>query len=423
MRDLAAVRSFRALILEDHDFQRRIGAQVLMQCGATQVLEASDGAGALELIAASDGPIDVLLCDLNMPGMDGLAFLRHIAECGCNSSVILASSLDASIIRAAEIMARSYGIRLVGAVEKPLARSKLLPLVLRHFSMLKAKPRMPVALMPIEEILTGIDRGEFLPFFQPKVQMRTDALVGVEVLMRWRHPTRGLVPPAAFIPVMEAHGVISTATFAVLGAAMEQYRRWRQLGLDVPIALNISVESLSDTSLPDRLAAIAMQVGCSPSSVTLEITETVAMTDLGHALETLARCRMKGFELSIDDYGTGFSSMQLLSRLPVSELKIDQSFVTGAAKEPVHRALIETTVMMAQRLNLRSVAEGIENDEDWDVIAGLGCDIGQGYFIARPMPGDELSGWYENWRGNREGKASCPGLAQDAASDTRGAGV
>jgi EAL domain-containing protein (putative c-di-GMP-specific phosphodiesterase class I)/AmiR/NasT family two-component response regulator len=405
MRDPAAVPSFRALILEDHDFQRRIGAQVLMQCGAAQVLEASDGAGALDLIAASEHPIDVLLCDLNMPGMDGLAFLRHIAERGSNSSVILASALDASIIRAAEIMARSYGIRLVGVVEKPLARSKLLPLILRHFSMNRAQPRSPVELMPIGEIESGIDRGEFEPFFQPKVQMRTDALVGAEVLMRWRHPTRGLIPPAAFIPVMEANGLISKATFAVLGAALVQCRCWRKIGLDVPIALNISVESLSDTSLPDRLEAITEQAGFSSTSVTLEITETVAMTDLGHALETLARCRMKGFDLSIDDYGTGFSSMQLLSRLPVSELKIDQAFVTGAAEEPVHRALIETTLMMAQRLNLRSVAEGIESNADWDVVAGLGCDIAQGYFIARPMPGNEIAGWYENWRGIRKGKA------------------
>jgi EAL domain-containing protein (putative c-di-GMP-specific phosphodiesterase class I) len=406
MRDAAAVPSFRALILEDHEFQRRIGAQVLMQCGAAQVLEASDGAGALDLIAASERPIDVLLCDLNMPGMDGLAFLRHIAERGSNSSVILASALDASIIRAAEIMARSYGIRLVGVVEKPVARSKLLPLILRHFSMNRAQPRSPVELMPMGEIASGINLGEFVPFFQPKVQMRTDALVGVEVLMRWRHPTRGLIPPAAFIPVMEAHGMISTATFAVLGAALAQCRRWRNIGWDVPIALNISVESLSDTTLPDRLEAITAQAGFSSSSVTIEITETVAMTDLGHALETLARCRMKGFDLSIDDYGTGFSSMQLLSRLPVSELKIDQGFVTGAATEPVHRALIETTLMMAQRLNLRSVAEGIETHEDWDVVAGLGCDIAQGYLIARPMPGDEVAGWYENWRGTRKVKAS-----------------
>jgi CheY-like chemotaxis protein len=281
MRDPAAVPSFRALILEDHDFQRRIGAQVLTQCGATQVLQASDGAGALDLIATSEQPIDVLLCDLNMPGMDGLAFLRHIAERGGNSSVILASALDASIIRAAGIMARSYGIRLVGIVEKPLARSKLLPLILRHFSMNRTQPRSPVELMPVAEIASGIDLGEFEPFFQPKVLMRTDALVGVEVLMRWRHPRRGLLPPAAFIPVMEANGLISAATFAVLGAALAQCRRWRKIGWIVPIALNLSVESLSDTGLPDRLEDITGEAGYSPSLVTLEITETVAMTDLG----------------------------------------------------------------------------------------------------------------------------------------------
>ena len=403
MDGTSAIPSFRALILEDHDFQRHIAVQILKHCGAFEVLEASGGAIALDLVKSAAQPIDVLLCDLNMPGMDGLEFLRHIAEHGNTTSVILGSSLDASILRAAEIMAMSYGISLLGVVEKPLSIVKIMPLLLRHFSQTLSPPRPPIALSSIDEIRTGISGGQFGPYFQPKVDMRSSALVGVEALMRWHHPTRGLVPPAAFIPVMESGGLISSVTMVMIKESLTHCCRWRDLGLDVPIAVNISVESLRDTSLPDQIEELTRAAGLSPSALTIEITETVAMTDLGHSMETLARCRMKGFNLSIDDYGTGYSSMQQLARLPLCEIKIDQSFVTGAASQPILRALIEASVMTAKRLGLRTVAEGVETAEDWDIAAKLGCETAQGYFIAKPMPGKQIPEWYKIWLAIRQG--------------------
>lgn len=148
------------------------------------------------------------------------------------------------------------------------------------------------------------------------------------------------------------------------------------------------------------------KAGLTPESFTIEVTETVSMTDLGHSLETLARLRMKGFGLSIDDYGTGFSSMQQLTRVPFSELKIDQVFVTGAAKQEVLQALLGTSVTMAKRLKLRSVAEGVETEQDWQTVAKLGCDVAQGYFIGKPMPRDELGPWYREWMGLHKGVAN-----------------
>jgi EAL domain-containing protein (putative c-di-GMP-specific phosphodiesterase class I) len=348
---------FRALILEDHDFQRRVGAQVLRHCGSTEVFEAVDGSGALDLIGTETDPIDILLCDLSMPGMDGLVFLRHVAERQSDSSVILASAMEPSILRAAEIMAKSYGLRMLGAIEKPLSRAKLMPLIVRHFSQKCGTPRPQYEVIALDEIVEGIERHQFLPYFQPKVDIRSCTLVGVEALMRWRHPDRGLVPPGAFIPSMEANGLISDLTFSLVEDSLAHCRRWRDAGLDIPVSVNISVDSLSDTSLPDRLLAMTHAAGLTSESMTIEVTETVAMTDLGHALETLARCRMKGFDLSIDDYGTGFSSLQQLTRLPLSELKIDQTFVTGACDQDVLSALIETSVTMAKRLKLKTVAE------------------------------------------------------------------
>jgi EAL domain-containing protein (putative c-di-GMP-specific phosphodiesterase class I)/AmiR/NasT family two-component response regulator len=397
MATTGAIAPFRALILEDHEFQRRMAVQVLKDCGASEVQEAAEGGAALRVIQQQDPPFDVLICDLSMPGMDGLAFLRHLAEHGSRSAVILASALDSSIIRSAVIMAQEYGLQIIGMVEKPLSREKVLPLVLRHLSKTYAAPRRPIEVMALGEIASGLDGRQFEPYFQPKVDILTGELVGVEALMRWSHPDRGLILPRAFIRLMEANGLLSHATYTLVEMSLAHGRRWQESGLIVPIAINVSADLLSNTRLPDRLESMTRAAGLSPGSVTIEVTESVAMSDIGHSLETLTRCRMKGFALSIDDYGTGFSSMRHLTRLPLSELKIDQSFVTEAAKSPVLCAMIETSVTLAKRLNLKTVAEGVESKEDWDVVARLGCSVAQGFLIAEPMPAEELARWYDGW--------------------------
>jgi len=392
-----ALTSFRALILEDEEFQRQIGVQILKGCRASEVLSASDGATALRLIKSAPQPIDLLICDLTMPDMDGLEFLRHLAEGGNTSSVILCSSLAPSIIRAAELMARIYGVRILGVIEKPLSLPKLIPLLLHHFSQTASTSSLPNSPIPLDEIIAGIENWQFLPFFQPKVDIQSGALVGAEALIRWNHPEHGLILPERFIPITESHGLISEVTLKFVKDALNQCRRWHDMGMGFPISVNVSVESLSDTGLADRLEAMTRAEGVSPDALTLEITETVAMANLGPSLETLARCRMKGFDLSIDDYGTGFSSMLQLTRLPISEIKIDQSFVTGAARQNILQALIETSLTMARRLNLKTVVEGVETLDDWRIVSSLGCDIAQGYFIAKPMPGEDLAGWHANW--------------------------
>jgi len=393
---------FQAMILEDHEFQRKIGTHVLRMCGATEVLEAANGSEAIALLEKSTDHIDIMVCDLNMPGMDGLEFLRHIGLRQSGTSVILASGMDAAIIRAAEMMARSYGVKIIGIAEKPLSEGKLLPLILRHFGQSLVPARAQTKSMPVEDIRIAIERLEFEPFFQPKVYMHNCELAGVEALMRWRHPQLGLIAPGAFIPVMESANLISEVTFMLFEKAMAGCIEWRNAGIDTTVAINLSVDSLVDTSLPDKLARMVKSAGLHPESFTIEVTETVAMTDLGHSLETLARLRMKGFGLSIDDYGTGFSSMQQLTRVPFNELKIDQVFVTGSAKQDVLQALLGTSVTMAKRLKLKSVAEGVETEQDWQTVSRLGCDVAQGFFIGRPMPHGDIVGWYREWMGSHE---------------------
>jgi EAL domain-containing protein (putative c-di-GMP-specific phosphodiesterase class I) len=181
----------------------------------------------------------------------------------------------------------------------------------------------------------------------------------------------------------------------MLDASIAQCRRWRDGGLDVPVSVNISATSLADTALADRIAALAQRHGVDHKAIVIEVTESAAMTDVARSLDTLARLRIKGFGLSIDDYGTGFSSMQQLGRIPFTEMKIDQAFVMNAADQPNLEAMLDTSLALARRLKLKSVAEGVETGRDWDLLVRLGCDVAQGYFIAKPMPGEALPAWYQ----------------------------
>jgi EAL domain-containing protein (putative c-di-GMP-specific phosphodiesterase class I) len=395
--ELSQIPPFRALVVEDHDFQRSIAVQILKLCGAIDVDAAANGAAAIAAIDRAIDPFDILVCDLKMPDMDGLEFLRHMGKRHCSSSVIIASSLDEAITRSAEVMAQIYGVRLLGAIEKPITRSKLVPLLLGHFGR-QWTPSPPLTEpISLAEIERGLEEHQFVPFFQPKIDMRHRKLAGVEALMRWQHPERGVVTPDAFIAIMEKNGLITRSTYELFDSALASCRYWDGYGHTVPLAINVSVESLSDTSLPEQLDARVQAVNLDPELITIEVTESTAMTDLGPCLETLARLRMKGFSLSIDDYGTGFSSMQQLTRVPFSELKIDRAFVIGSARQPLLRALLESSVTMGRRLGLKTVAEGVESEEDWGVVERAGCDVAQGYFIARPMPAAELIAWYEGW--------------------------
>lgn len=390
-------RPLSVLILEDHAFQRRIGVRLLKACGATEVLEADNGKRAIEIIGARTRPIDLLVCDLMLPEMDGVEFLRFVAEQGLASSVIVASSLEFSIIKSIERMAQTYGVRVIGAIEKPITDEKLRPLILRHLAQQTAPARPSFALMSPADIREALAARQFEPFFQPKVDLRSRALLGAEAVVRWRHPERGLIPPGAFIAVMEANGLIDDVTGLVFEKSLQQCSDWLRAGLAVPVSVNVSAISLADTQLPDKVAAMASRIGVDPEMVTIEVTESAAMTDMARSLDTLVRLRMKGFRLSIDDYGTGFASMQHLSQIPFTEMKIDQSFVTGAAHQSSLEAMVDTSLSLARRLNLKTIAEGVEMAEDWDMLTRLGCDGAQGYFVARPMPGDVLAAWLRDW--------------------------
>ena len=250
----AAFSSLHFLIAEDHDFQRAALAAILKNLGAATVQSAADGQAALALLTAAESPIDIVICDLQMPGTDGLEFLRLLRGTAVRASVIVVSALEPKLLASIATMAQAYGIKLLGVIEKPVTPAKLKPLVERHHSLLDHRNPVPALRFTGEEIAAGLRRGEFEPFFQPKIELISGKVKGAEALARWRHPVHGIVEPAAFLSICEEGGLIGelTSSHARTGRSLV-CGAWRTDGVETCVAVNLSARTLGDGKIADHL--------------------------------------------------------------------------------------------------------------------------------------------------------------------------
>ena len=386
------------MVVEDHGFQRRMALRLLGELGVLHCSEAADGESALQTLQAAPAPPDIVIVDLDMPGMDGIEFIGHVAQKKLAHAVIVASALDPALLNTVQTMARAYGLRVLGCVEKPMTASKLAD-VLASYDTHPDPEEIEACIEITPEALTeGLDRDEFVPFFQPQATFANGQVLGVEALARWRRRDGSVVRPGHFIPLIERQGLIDRLTDLVLEKACAWKNRWERLGLKQKISVNVSMLNLADVSAADRFQQIVRSHGVDPREVVLEITESSVMGEAAAALNVLARLRLKGFGLSVDDFGTGYSSLSQLSQIPFTELKIDRSFVSGSPAQPRKRAVIEASLELARKLNLAVVAEGVETIEEWQMLADLGCTCAQGYLIGRAVPGDQLAEVISRWR-------------------------
>jgi diguanylate cyclase (GGDEF)-like protein len=256
-----------------------------------------------------------------------------------------------------------------------------------------AEVRSADQLSLVVELRGAIERNELELYYQPKVHMHTSLMTRCEVLMRWNHPRRGLLGPSEFIPVAERTGLIRSLTDWLLDHALEQCSRWRETGAPIHVALNISAKSLLDQSLPQKVEAALTRWSVDPRFLKIEITESSIMADPAHALAILAMLQSMGVRLSVDDFGTGYSSLTHLRELPIDEIKIDKSFVMGMATSDADAAIVRTVIDLAHNLGKQVCAEGVEDEAAWQTLRALGCDLAQGFWIARPMPANELMQW------------------------------
>jgi diguanylate cyclase (GGDEF)-like protein len=251
----------------------------------------------------------------------------------------------------------------------------------------------PERLTLVGELRRALEEGELVLHYQPKATLADGEVRGVEALIRWQHPERGLVPPDVFIPVAEQTGLIRPLTLFVVEHALRQCRAWREQGLDLTVAVNVAMRNILDERFPHELEELLRQHRLEPETLELELTETSVLADPPRAKAILQRLRDMGVKLAVDDFGTGYASLAYLSELPVDEIKIDRSFVIAMDREEQYARIVRSTIDLGRNLRLSVVAEGVETGEVWSQLAELGCHSAQGYFLARPLPPDELTPW------------------------------
>jgi len=391
--------SLRMMVVEDQAVPRQIAVAILRNMGVAEVLQAENGQDAIGQILDAVTPPDVIICDLDMPRMDGIEFIRRVGEARLGASIVLASAVEAAVLSSVEAMARSQGLVVLGTLEKPVSPQKLRDILGRHDARTAHDAGREFPPVEPAELEQAISEGRIAPHFQPMVRIADARIVGLEALARWRHPARGTLLPETFIPIAETCGMIDALTWVMLEAAVAEAVRWRKCGNRWSVSVNLSLPFLENDGVADRIAGLVDRHEIEPQDVVLEVTESLATTQLAPVLGNIARLRMKGFRIAIDDYGTGYSSLQQLSRMPFTELKVDRTFVGGSPERPNLQAILGSSVQLARQLNLVSVAEGVETGREWQLLEETGCDLAQGYLIARPMPAEAVQSWAGDWAG------------------------
>ena len=343
-------------------------------------VEAVTSPRAFDAILAVRSP-NVVVLDLQMPEMDGVEMLRRLAAARSAADVILVTGMDERTIAAAEQYAVSRGLKIAAALQKPFVPDELLDRLIAT----QAAQR-PLNAADLEH---AIAEGELTVHYQPTVRRFADGswdIATMEALLRWNHPTRGMVSPAAFIGMGEEHGLTRAMTDFVIQRGVEQLKGWQVLRLNVGLRVNVAATLIADIEFPDRLQSILDQQEISPSALTIEITETAMLDHAPDTLDILTRLRVKDINLAIDDFGIGYSSLTQLFRMPFNEMKIDKSLTSRVPQSREARIMVEALVELAHKLNLTVCAEGVETEETLAFLGSVACDSAQGFFISRPIP-------------------------------------
>lgn len=388
------------LVVDDDPFICRLMSRQLQTLGFAQVELCERARAAVEHLECDPGAVGLIFCDLQMPEMDGVEFIRHLVRLGYPGALVLVSGEDQRILQSAERLARAHRLRVAGTLYKPVSNDQLQRLLQSLPSACQEHIAAGTS-YAAEELAEAIARGQLVNHYQPKVDLRSAAVVGMETLVRWQHPRDGLVYPDRFITVAEDHCLIDALTRAVLQRALHDARDWQARGHSLQLAVNASMNNLERLDFPEFVEHAALAAGVAPSLLTLEITESQLMSNRQAALDILTRLRLKRVGLSIDDFGTGHSSLAQLRDIPFTELKIDRGFVHGAWRDSSLRSILSASLDMARKLGMKSVAEGVEDRADWNHLREAGCDVAQGWFVARAMPAEQLPDWLREWETQR----------------------
>jgi EAL domain-containing protein (putative c-di-GMP-specific phosphodiesterase class I) len=331
-----------------------------------------------------------ILLDMSLPEDESAAPFQQLCEMRHEALILVMGPVaDQDRLHLLCHRGAHRGLTMAGAIFKPLHRNEL--------DSALADLRDSRHWLSEATLARALEQGELFLEYQPLIDLRTGHVCSVETLIRWRHPQRGLIGPDIFIPFVEATDAIGPVTRWVARRAIAELGAWARQGIGLDLAFNLSARNLWDADLGPAVLDACRLAGISPSRITLELTETIAVERPDEALSALSRLRLSGLKLAIDDFGTGYSSLAQLRRLPFSQIKIDRSLVTNCQQSRRAMRIIGTVVDLARNMGLHSIAEGVETPSDLDAVANLGCDKAQGYLISRPLPADRLLSWLSAW--------------------------
>ncbi|WP_167404717.1 EAL domain-containing response regulator [Vibrio penaeicida] len=381
------------LVIDDDPFILNMLERALSSMGIVQITLTTNSVEGAEAISCQLNPVNVVISDLNMPSLDGVELIRHMEALHHSASLILISGEDDRILQTAVKIAQERGIPVLGALSKPINTEELK----RMFSssgLMGGNQGYRVNLTAIgAELRQAIVKGDIVPHYQPQLCIQSRQVVGVEALARWNHPERGTIPPNVFIPIAEKLGLINHLTEMIFKQGIADLARWKANGWDLMLSVNFSHYCLSNLEIPRQVKELVMEHNIPARHIVIEITESLLSKDATTSLDILTRFRLKGFGLSIDDFGTGFSTMEQLQRVPFTELKLDRSFVHEAENSKVSKAIIETSLSLAKKLEISTVAEGVETFRELEFVMNNGCDLVQGYYVSPPMKVEDFEQW------------------------------
>lgn len=333
---------------------------------------------------------DVIVLDLMMPGMDGVEWLRILANKARNAKICLISGSDLRVLNSARRLGSAHGLDVFAVFEKPLDIKQLRAALLELSGQATGIPTGT-------DVAQALATGQITMHYQPVISIADRKVCGTEALMRWQHPSRGLLFPGDFLEQALQDGMLQPLTNHALNQAITAAAGWHAAGLNLTVAVNLTATCLLDLSLPDQISGMCDRVNLPTSQVLLEVTETEAMRDTKRTMDVLLRMRLRGIGLGIDDFGTGYSSLRELQRMPFSEMKIDKSFVMDMASNRDCRVIVNAIIDLGHNLGLKIIAEGVEDRRAWEMLAERRCDMAQGHYMAKAMPGEAIPGWIEAW--------------------------